>query len=435
MAQQGPFGADDDGKTVILPNPGGRSPVHTPPVSQSPPPAQPAMPAVDLQLLNGASSANTLLSLASPLLSLSARLRVTVSYAGIEQLKQNLLKEVAEFETRALQSGLLPEQVKSASYVLCAFMDEVIQNTPWGVQSNWGHMCLLISVHREAWGGERFFQVLDYALKQASQNVQLVELCYVLLGFGFQGKYRVIANGLNELETVRAELYQAIQRIRGDFAVELSPHWQGQNTGKKSLAAQIPLWVISAVAASVLLLSYFAFLFALNASSDPVYKQLLGLAKEAAPQYADSPLPAAVPAAAKSLQRFIPLLSAEISQNMVEVADDKIIRIRNSFASGSDQIKPEFLPMLKKIAKELENGQDSIVVTGHTDDKAIVSAKFPSNWHLSVARAKNVLTILQSSANLSGSSRSEGRGDGEPLVSNDSAEHRALNRRVDILIK
>jgi type VI secretion system protein ImpK len=188
MAQQGPFGADDDGKTVILPNPGGRSsPVHSPPVSNSPP-VQPSAPAVDLQLLTGKTSANTLLSLASPLLSLSSRLRVTVSYAGIEQLKQSLLKEVSEFESRALQFGLLPEQVKSASYVLCAYMDEVIQNTPWGVQSNWGHMCLLISVHREAWGGERFFQVLDYALKQASQNVQLVELCYVLLSFGFQGK-------------------------------------------------------------------------------------------------------------------------------------------------------------------------------------------------------------------------------------------------------
>ncbi len=435
MVQQGPFGADDDGKTVILPNPGGRSPVHAPPVSNMP--AQPAAPAVDLQMLTGNTSANTLLSLASPLLSLSARLRVTVSYAGIEQLKQSLLKEVSEFETRSLQSGLLPEQVKSASYVLCAYMDEVIQNTPWGAQSNWGHMCLLISVHREAWGGERFFQVLDYALKQASQNVQLVELCYVLISFGFQGKYRVIANGSNELDKVRAELYQTIQRIRGDFPVELSPHWQGQNTGKKSLATQIPLWVISAVAASVLLLSYFAFLFALNASSDPVYKQLLSLAKEPTPlpQFAGSPMPAATPAAAKSLQRFIPLLSTEISQNMVEVVDDKIIRIRNSFASGSDQIKPEFLPMLKKIAKELENGQDSIVVTGHTDDKAIVSAKFPSNWHLSVARAKNVLAILQSAANLPGASRSEGRGDGEPLVSNDSAEHRALNRRVDILIK
>jgi len=91
--------------------------------------------------------------------------------------------------------------------------------------------------------------------------------------------------------------------------------------------------------------------------------------------------------------------------------------------------------MLKKIAKELETGQDSIVVTGHTDDKAIVSARFPSNWHLSAARAKNVLGILQASANLQGVLRSEGRGDGEPLVSNDTSEHRALNRRVDILIK
>jgi len=434
MAQQGPFGADDDGKTVILPNPGGRASV--PPVSGSPPPAQQTGPVMDLQLLTGNTSANTLLALASPLLSLSSRLRVTISYAGIEQLKQNLVKEVAEFETRALQSGLLPEQVKSASYVLCAYLDEVIQNTPWGSQCNWGHMCLLISVHREAWGGERFFQVLEYALKQPSQNLQLVELCYVLISFGFQGKYRVIANGMNELEKVRTELYQVIQRIRGDFAVELSPHWQGQNTGKKSLAAQIPLWVISAVAASVLLLSYFAFLFAINALADPVYKQLLSLAKEPAPmpQFAGQALPAQ-PLAAKRLQRFIPLLSDEISQNMVEVVDDKIIRIRNSFASGSDQIKPEFLPMLKKIAKELETGQDSIVVTGHTDDKAIVSARFPSNWHLSAARAKNVLGILQASANLQGVLRSEGRGDGEPLVSNDTSEHRALNRRVDILIK
>ena len=243
------------------------------------PPPQATAPVVDLQILTANTAANTLLSLASPLLSLSARLRVTVSYPGVEQLKQSLLKELSEFETRALQSGLLPEQVKSASYVLCAYMDEVIQNTPWGSQSNWGHMCLLISVHREAWGGERFFQVLDYALRQASQNVQLIELCYVLISFGFQGKYRVIANGSNELDKVRAELYQTIQRIRGDFAVELSPHWQGQNSGKKSLAAQIPLWVICAVAASVLLLSYFAFLFALNASSDPVYKQLLSWPK------------------------------------------------------------------------------------------------------------------------------------------------------------
>jgi type VI secretion system protein ImpK len=74
-------------------------------------------------------------------------------------------------------------------------------------------------------------------------------------------------------------------------------------------------------------------------------------------------------------------------------------------------------------------------VTGHTDDKPIVSARFPSNWHLSAARAKNVLAILTSSAQLHGALRSEGRADGEPLVPNDSPEHRAMNRRVDLLVK
>jgi type VI secretion system protein ImpK len=75
------------------------------------------------------------------------------------------------------------------------------------------------------------------------------------------------------------------------------------------------------------------------------------------------------------------------------------------------------------------------LVTGHTDDIPIVSARFPSNWHLSTLRAKNVLAILKDTAQLKGATRAEGRGDAEPLVDNDSKEHRAVNRRVDILIK
>lgn len=434
MVQQGPFGDDD--KTVLRPSPGGRLP-QQPSFNQAPLSPAPSIPPSNISALSifPGTGNESLLTLSAGILSLAARLKASVSYAGVDELKQKLVKEISEFENRGLSAGFQQETMRMASYGLCTFLDEIIQNTPWGSQSNWGHQSLLILFHKEAWGGERFFQILDHLVKQPAQNLPLIELYYVLLSFGFEGKYRVMANGANELEKQRLELYQLTQRVHGDFPAELSPRWQGQKTGNSSLIAQVPLWVFASVAGGLLLLCYLGFAFFINAASDPAYRELLKLAKEPVQAAPATMPPPPAPVVANRLERFKPLLRDEISRNMVEVVDDSIIRVRNSFASGSDQVKPEFLPMLKKIARELENAQDSILVTGHTDDKPIVSARFPSNWHLSAARAKNVLAILTASAQLRGSVRAEGRADGEPLEANDTADHRALNRRVDILIK
>lgn len=430
MIQNNPFGDDD--KTVLRPSPGGRLSEYQS-LNRSTSPPQP-IPLGNVPVLNSFSAipSGSLLDLSSAILSLAARLRTTISYGNVEELKQKLVTEIKEFETRAIASGFQQEHVRIASYCLCVFLDEIIQNTPWGAQSNWGHQSLLILFHKEAWGGERFFQILEHLIKQPAQHLTLIELCYVLLSFGFAGKYRFVANGLNELEKLRLELFQLIQRVTGDYPSELSPRWHGQMTGKGNFMTQIPLWIFASIAGGLLLACYLGFAFTINGASDPAYRELLKLAKEPVHVVSLSPLP--TPSVTK-LDRFKPLLNDEIARNMVEVADDSVIRIRNSFASGSDQVKPEFLPMLKKIAKELENQQDTILVVGHTDNKPIISAKFPSNWHLSTARAKNVLAILKASAKLNPTVRAEGRGDGEPLVANDTAENRALNRRVDILIK
>jgi type VI secretion system protein ImpK len=48
-----------------------------------------------------------------------------------------------------------------ARYVLCTTLDEVVLNTPWGRASQWSENSLLITFHNEAWGGEKFFELLD----------------------------------------------------------------------------------------------------------------------------------------------------------------------------------------------------------------------------------------------------------------------------------
>ena len=75
-----------------------------------------------------------------------------------------------------------------------------------------------------------------------------------------------------------------------------------------------------------------------------------------------------------------------------------------------------------------------VVVTGHTDNQPPLSARFPSNWDLSRARADSVRTLLATATGTPERFSAEGRGDTEPLASNDTAAGRAKNRRVEITL-
>jgi type VI secretion system protein ImpK len=75
------------------------------------------------------------------------------------------------------------------------------------------------------------------------------------------------------------------------------------------------------------------------------------------------------------------------------------------------------------------------VITGHTDDVPIRTARFPSNWELSTERARSVVALMSSRLREPGRLRAEGVADSEPVAPNDSAANRAKNRRVTILLR
>jgi chemotaxis protein MotB len=104
------------------------------------------------------------------------------------------------------------------------------------------------------------------------------------------------------------------------------------------------------------------------------------------------------------------------------------------FASGSAVIKPEAYDSLNKITDFLMTLNNDIRVEGHTDDVPINTAQFPSNWHLSIARALNTgYYILQRGFPPERVSIA-GYSEYQPLVPNDSSENRTKNRRVEIVI-
>ncbi|EMJ93687.1 OmpA family protein [Leptospira alstonii] len=111
--------------------------------------------------------------------------------------------------------------------------------------------------------------------------------------------------------------------------------------------------------------------------------------------------------------------------------DDRI-----SFDSGSADLKKQILPALDKIREILGNYPGNlIIIEGHTDNVPIRTKKFSDNWQLSGERALSVLHYFLESKILDPRSFSlAGYGEFQPIVSNDTPENKALNRRVDIVV-
>jgi chemotaxis protein MotB len=105
------------------------------------------------------------------------------------------------------------------------------------------------------------------------------------------------------------------------------------------------------------------------------------------------------------------------------------------FASGSAELKQASLTTLDTLATVLRRLPNDIRVEGHTDNVPISTAEFPSNWHLSVARAVHTAYYLISRNGLPPSQVSvAGYSEYRPIAPNSSPENRSLNRRVDIVI-
>ena len=106
------------------------------------------------------------------------------------------------------------------------------------------------------------------------------------------------------------------------------------------------------------------------------------------------------------------------------------------FDSGKDVLKDEMKEGLSKIARLLNRVDNKIIIEGHTDNIPLSDTnKYTSNWQLSAARAANVVEYLVDHEKIDGTRISAvGYGEYSPVASNDTAEGRRQNRRVDIII-
>ena len=422
MMQPEPRSSAPTEQTIVLPSPDGRAEgrqatAHWPP-----------RPRVSLDALDWQTGINPLVAAANPLLGLVPRLRQALHPDPLD-LRETLAQAITLFEAKATAAGVPHEQVIAARYALCTFLDEVAANTPWG-EKVWAQRSLLVQFHNEAWGGERFFLLLARLAEHPARQRDLLELFYLILALGFEGRYRVLENGRTQLAGVRERLAQMIARERGPVEPGLSPQWRGTDGQTAALRDRLPLWVSAALAALLLALVHAGLSFALNRRSDLTFSAILALRVQ--PQRPAEP-------AAKVPDRLAHLLAPEIAAGSLAVRDlsDRSIVVAlgdQLFEPGSATVSAGFERLLARIGEAAASTGGHVLVLGHTDNRPIRSVRYPSNWHLSQARADAAARLLLPRLGDPGRLRTEGRADSEPVASNQTPEGRASNRRVEIVV-
>jgi type VI secretion system protein ImpK len=432
---------EDAERTVIRPVPGGQR--HGP--RPAPPPrsgsaAEPAAVVVGDGTEAVTTGVNPLVAAAAPLLQLLARLPNTINHPDPGELRERAVRAIHTFEHRVRELDLPRELLPPAHYALCASIDDVVLNTPWGSTGVWDTNSLVSIFHKEVRSGERFFQLLGQMRQNPGLYLPVIELMYLCMSLGFQGQYRLAQRGPAELDRLREETYAVIVRQRQAPEPDLSPHWKGVAAPYRGARAVLPVWVAAAVALALLAGLFVWFSTTLNAASDDLFAQMLRMPPAKMPEIIRvAPVRPPPPAPPPAPDRLCTLLQPEVDQGLVTVIcrpPNPIIRLksRGMFASGSATVEPRFAPLLDRLGKALKEEEGAIEIVGYTDNQPIRTVQFPSNFQLSLARAQAARALISRAVGDLSRITAEGRGEANPLKDNSTPQGREENRRIEIVL-
>jgi type VI secretion system protein ImpK len=393
-------------------------------------------PSMQERLTAVAAAQNPLLEAAQPLLRALADMPATLGEEGVAVFLQLLEHEVASFQSLCSSAQIRHEHVVAASYSLCTALDEAANSTEWGGGKNgeagiWAGQQLAAKFHGDTKGGDKFFLLVGRLTASPQEHIDLLELMYQILGLGFEGRFSTAANGRRQLETVRHRLFTLLGTARGDVPQDLSPHWKGVGAGKFRLLRSVPVWVTGSLLALVLFGLFAWYKYQLLQMSADVEQRIAAIGRMRPP--------VAPPAPPVKPLRLKELLAAEIARGTVSVDEDTrrsavTFKGDDMFVPGQARLSARILPVLAKVADEINQVSGSVQVTGHSDNQPIKTREFPDNQILSEKRAAAVAAVLLSKGVVASRIRTEGRGDTVPIADSATAAGRARNRRVDIVV-
>ena len=395
-----------------------------------------------------APAANPIMRAAGPLLQLLGRLRVALLRASFASLMEQVADAVKFFEKDIRSAGISEQTANTAKYILCATADDIVQHIPTDDRHVWAQYSMLSRFFGERVGGVRFFEILDRLKADPLVNYPVLELQHACLALGFQGMHRASAGGLPALQQIQRNLYELLRQVRPRMMRDLSPHWQGQALAGRRSRITIPTWLVASLAAALLFAGFITLRTWLTSRTETAAQLAFSLhptdkielkRKIIAPPPPPPPPPPPVPDRITQLQRIRNALAAEntaCKMTADQTASFIVIRVCNLvlFDSGKATVLEAFKPVATRLAATLEKEPGKIRVVGHTDNTPMSSTRFPSNYALSLERAKAVAAVLKQGLSDPNRVDVEGKAADVPIDTNNTPEGRANNRRVEVFI-
>lgn len=160
-------------------------------------------------------SFNPFITAASPLLRTVLQMKENLEKEHEYEIREELVEKINLYNETASKYGIEENEILVTRYILCTFADELMNSTYLGKENNWSNNSLLSIFHNETYGGENFFHLLDKFLRVPAKYIHILELMYICISLGFEGKYRVIDRGQIELNNIKDGLFRQIKIVQG----------------------------------------------------------------------------------------------------------------------------------------------------------------------------------------------------------------------------
>jgi chemotaxis protein MotB len=220
-------------------------------------------------------------------------------------------------------------------------------------------------------------------------------------------------------------------------------------------AAHSERWLISYADFITLLFAFFVTMYAISTVDQKKLQKAVAAFQTAFPDSSAAKDSAELPAVPKlkpadgahPLDGALGLLKSRLAARLQQLDERRVelnmdprglvisVREAASFPIGHAELDPEAQNLFREIALDLVAIPNHVRVEGHTDDVPIHTSRYASNWELSTARATTVVAFFTETVGIAPDRLSAaGYAEFHPRVPNDSTEHRAENRRVDIVV-
>lgn len=170
-----------------------------------------------------------------------------------ERFSAQVRRLLDDFERDARRLDVSADDVYAAKYAFCASVDETILSSDTAIRDVWERAPLQLILFGDQLAGENFFAELDTVRRRGEASVQTLEVFYMCLLTGFEGRYGLESK--EKLNYLIATLDKEIAHLKGRRAA-FAPHWKAPDNVKHMMKAEVPIWIIASALAFLGVLTY-----------------------------------------------------------------------------------------------------------------------------------------------------------------------------------